>query len=152
MGWFNNMAQTTLIIARHGNTFESHQTPTRVGGRTDLPLVASGITQAKNLGAAWLAQKIVPHVVFASGLQRTQQTANYALQQMGQSLPVQVDTMFNEIDYGPDENQPEAQVIGRLGQQALDDWDAKALVPNGWLLNPLEKIEQWQNLAHNIVS
>ena len=28
---------TRLIIARHGNTFEKGQTPTRVGGRTDLP-------------------------------------------------------------------------------------------------------------------
>ena len=29
----------TLIIARHGNTFRKGETPTRVGGRTDLPLV-----------------------------------------------------------------------------------------------------------------
>ena len=30
---------TRIIIARHGNTFTKEQTPTRVGGRTDLPLV-----------------------------------------------------------------------------------------------------------------
>ena len=29
----------TLIIARHGNTFRPGETPTRVGARTDLPLV-----------------------------------------------------------------------------------------------------------------
>ena len=29
----------TLIIARHGNTFRKGETPTRVGSRTDLPLV-----------------------------------------------------------------------------------------------------------------
>jgi transcriptional regulator GlxA family with amidase domain len=29
---------TTLIIARHGNTFEDGETPRRVGARTDLPL------------------------------------------------------------------------------------------------------------------
>ena len=30
---------TRIIIARHGNTFTKEQTPTRVGCRTDLPLV-----------------------------------------------------------------------------------------------------------------
>lgn len=40
----------TLIIARHGNTFGPDDTPTRVGARTDLPLVESGIQQARLLG------------------------------------------------------------------------------------------------------
>lgn len=28
-----------LVIVRHGNTFRAGETPTRVGARTDLPLV-----------------------------------------------------------------------------------------------------------------
>ncbi|HAO37083.1 MAG TPA: histidine phosphatase family protein, partial [Hyphomonas sp.] len=35
-----------LIIVRHGNTFDKGDTVTRVGGRTDLPLSASGLAQA----------------------------------------------------------------------------------------------------------
>ena len=41
------MGPTRLIIARHGNTFDAGDIPTRVGRRTDLPLVASGEAQAK---------------------------------------------------------------------------------------------------------
>ena len=36
------MTQTRLVVARHGNTFGPKDVVTRVGGRTDLPLVASG--------------------------------------------------------------------------------------------------------------
>ena len=39
-----------LIIARHGNTFNKGETPTRVGSRTDIPLVDSGKEQAKLIG------------------------------------------------------------------------------------------------------
>lgn len=143
---------TTLIIARHGNTFEKDQIPTRVGAKTDLPLVASGVEQAKKLGDYLLTQKLIPQSVFASRLQRTQQTAQHALAQMGLNLPITIDAMFDEIDYGVDENKPEAEVIARLGQQALDDWDSKAIVPKGWLLDVPQKIAQWQNFAQDILA
>ena len=29
---------TTLVVIRHGNTFEADEEPRRVGARTDLPL------------------------------------------------------------------------------------------------------------------
>ncbi len=47
---------TTLIIARHGNTFGPEDTPTRVGAHTDLPLVKSGQEQARKIGA-WLKEQ-----------------------------------------------------------------------------------------------
>ena len=54
----------TLIIARHGNTFGPGDTPTRVGARTDLPLVESGKAQAKALGLHFLENGLVPDVVY----------------------------------------------------------------------------------------
>ena len=36
-------AKTTLIVVRHGNTFNSGDTILRVGGATDLPLTEKGI-------------------------------------------------------------------------------------------------------------
>ena len=48
---------TTLIIARHGNTFDKGDIPTRVGARTDLPLVEKGRAQAKALVAHGVYQR-----------------------------------------------------------------------------------------------
>ena len=51
---------TTLIIARHGNTFGPEDTPTRVGARTDVPLVGSGLEQGRALGRWLKAQGLRP--------------------------------------------------------------------------------------------
>jgi probable phosphoglycerate mutase len=74
---------TTLIIARHGNTFNPEDTPTRVGARTDLPLVTSGQEQARKLGAWLKAQNILPETVYSSQLSRTKQTAEIAIKELG---------------------------------------------------------------------
>lgn len=55
---------TRLIIARHGNTFTKDQTPTRVGGRTDLPLVES--ERGRNIGKYLKLKDMLPDVVFAA--------------------------------------------------------------------------------------
>lgn len=142
---------TTLIIARHGNTFTPDQTPTRVGARTDLPLVESGIAQAKRLGA-WLKEKeLYPEVTYCSELQRTKQTAEIALKELGYAQPTFPLAIFNEIDYGVDENQTEDVVIKRIGPQAIKDWDDKALVPDGWDFDPQACKTNWQNFADHIV-
>jgi len=142
---------TTLIIARHGNTFEKGETPRRVGARTDLPLTESGRAQARAIGF-WLKNKgYYPEAVYSSELKRTKETAEIALAEAGYKEPVFALSIFNEIDYGPDENQPEDAVIARLGAQALQDWDKNGTVPPGWNFDPAECIENWQNFARHIV-
>lgn len=142
---------TQLIIARHGNTFNADDTPTRVGARTDLPLVASGEEQAKRLGN-WLKESnLYPEVTYCSELQRTQQTAQIALKALGYAQPVFPLAIFNEIDYGVDENLTEDKVIARIGTQAIQDWNEKAIVPEGWDFNPEQCITDWTNFAQHIV-
>lgn len=142
---------TTLIIARHGNTFGKTDTPTRVGARTDLPLVESGRVQARAIGL-WLKQHgIYPEAVYSSELTRTRETAEIALKEAGYKEPVYPLAIFNEIDYGPDENKTEDDIIARLGQQALIDWDEKAVVPDGWIFDPAECINNWQNFARHLI-
>lgn len=142
---------TTLIVARHGNTFDKGDTVRRVGGRTDMPLSESGKTQARALGH-WLKDSgLRPDAVYSSQLQRTRHTAEIALAEAGYKEPVFPLAIFNEIDYGPDENQPEDAVIKRLGEQALKDWDEKAVVPDGWAFDPDQCIEDWQNFARHII-
>lgn len=138
---------TILIIARHGNTFRPNQTPTRVGANTDLPLVESGIEQAIKIGAWLKEQKLFPEVTYCSQLKRTQETAQKALIELGHNQPVFPLEIFNEIDYGPDENKTEDKVIKRIGEQAIKDWDEKGIVPKGWKFDPDACIQNWKNFA-----
>ena len=134
---------TRLIIARHGNTFVPGEVPKRVGCRTDLPLAPSGEAQARRIGEFLRLRRIAPDVVFAAPLQRSLDTARLALKALGRDLPITTDERFNEIDYGPDENQPESVVIARIGEQALRDWDEQGRVPPGWLADPHAIVQAW---------
>lgn len=140
---------TTLLIARHGNTFAPGDTVTRVG-KTDLPLVESGRLQGRRLGAYLKHHQLIPDVIFTSQLKRTQQTAEEAQQIMGISIPIQPLSIFNEIDYGPDENQPEASVIERLGTEAIQAWEKHAIVPPGWCVDPDSVINHWKTFAAHL--
>ena len=141
---------TTLIIARHGNTFGPDDTPTRVGAHTDLPLVEKGEAQGRAIGKYLAENRLIPDVVYASELQRTQKTAELAIKESGVSNPVYTLDIFNEIDYGPDENQTEDTVIARIGEQAIKDWDEHAKVPDGWKVDPDQIIENWKKFADQI--
>ena len=134
---------TRLIIARHGNTVGPGDTPTRVGRRTDLPLVSSGEAQARRIGQYLLHHRMVPDAVFAAPLKRSFDTARLAVETMGCDLSITVDGRFNEIDYGPDENRPESAVVARIGAQALRDWDEHGAVPPGWQADPPAIIQNW---------
>lgn len=141
---------TRLIIVRHGNTFGPGDVVTRVG-LTDLPLVESGLEQGRQLGRYLKQSGLLPDVIFTSHLKRTQQTAEQAQKEMGTSLKPETLTIFNEIDYGPDENKPEDHVVARLGKPALEAWDANGVVPDGWNVDPQAIIANWKNFGSDIL-
>ena len=140
----------TLIIARHGNTFEPDDIPTRVGARTDLPLVEKGFEQGRAIGRYLKEHDLIPDQVFVSELQRTQQTAAAAIEVCGLERDFQILPMLNEIDYGPDENKPEADVIARIGEEAIRKWDEDATVPDGWNVDPQQIISDWKAFAKTL--
>ncbi|WP_242604803.1 phosphoglycerate mutase family protein [Fluoribacter gormanii] len=122
---------TRLLVARHGNTFAPGDIIRRVG-TTDLPLVDSGLNQGRMLGNYLKNNELIPDVIFTSKLKRAIQTAEQAQSTMGTNLPIKTLAIFNEIDYGPDENQPEEDVVARLGKEAINAWETHAIVPEGW--------------------
>jgi probable phosphoglycerate mutase len=143
---------TTLIIARHGNTFEPGEPPRRVGARTDLHLVESGRTQARALGRFLQKHDLLPDTVYCSTLKRTRETAALALRECGMDVEIQANPMFDEIDYGPDEDQLEAKVIERVGEQAIRDWDERGVPVDGWDIMPETVIKGWHDFANGLAA
>ncbi len=139
---------TRIIIARHGNTFTKDQTPTRIGGRTDLPLVEE---ECGTLVGEYLTDTgLIPQKVWAAPLKRTMETARLAVKAMGINLDVEEDNSFSEINYGPDENQTEDVVIARIGQEAIDKWNSEAIIPNGWKVDVQGTIDTWVALGKKV--
>lgn len=140
--------ETRLFVVRHGNTFDKGDVVTRVGGRTDLALSSSGRAQAEALGRHFSATQ------FASArsgpLKRTRETALAILAMQDAPPELTTDLFLREIDYGPDENRPEPDVIARIGQPALDAWERSSIVPPGWRVDPDALIGNWQETFHEL--
>ena len=139
---------TRIIIARHGNTFTKDQTPLRVGAGTDLPLVET--ERGTNVGKYLKMRTLIPVAVFAAPLKRTTETARLAIAALDKDIPLIADNRFTEIDYGPDEAKTEEEVVARIGQDALDAWNANAVVPQGWNVSVDGIIQTWKDFAREV--
>ncbi|RYG28160.1 MAG: histidine phosphatase family protein [Burkholderiales bacterium] len=139
---------STLYIVLHGNTFDKGDIVTRVGGRTDLPLSTSGQVQATALAGHFAS---VQFATARSGpLKRTRQTADAILSAQAGAPSLTTDLFLREIDYGPDENRPEDEVIARIGKPALEAWESHSIVPPGWRVDPQAVIGNWQELFSDL--
>lgn len=144
---------TRLIIARHGNTFTSEQTPTRVGAKTDLPLVEH--ERGRNIGRYLQQKGIQVDAVLTGPLKRHTETAALACEVLGFDVfEMQVNHDFNEIDYGPDEDKTEDEVMLRLGngdreegRVIIEKWNADATVPTGWDVDVAGFKQAWLELG-----
>jgi broad specificity phosphatase PhoE len=143
-----NIMETRLFMVRHGNTFDKGDIVTRVGGRTDLALSASGKAQAEALAKHFAG---TPFATARSGpLKRTRDTANAILAAQPSPPELLTDLFLREIDYGPDENRPEDEVVARIGKPALEAWERDSIVPPGWRADTAAIIGNWQELFHEL--
>lgn len=134
------VADLTITIVRHGNTFGGHEEPRRIGARTDLPLVASGVAQAQALGRAFATRTF--DRALAAPLRRTRET----IAPIAGGTPVETVDWLAEIDHGPDEDQPETAVQARIGPAALAAWDARGEAPDGWIVDAEARLAGWRAL------
>jgi probable phosphoglycerate mutase len=128
-----------IVVVRHGDTFATGEPVLRIGARTDLPLVASGRAQAERLrerldALGWRFARVL-----SGPLRRTVETAGL----LTGTEPERAHWLA-EIDHGPDEGRPEAEVVARIGRAALDRWNAEALPPPGWLVDADARIAAWR--------
>ncbi|MEP1145159.1 MAG: histidine phosphatase family protein [Henriciella sp.] len=138
---------TTIYVVRHGNTFDKGDTITRVGAKTDLPLSVSGTAQAEALATHF--EGLAPqgfHVAYCSPLLRTRQTAEAILSVQPGGIALETLEFLREVDYGPDENRPEEEVVARIGEEALRAWDEHAVPPPGWEIDPEQLKAAWRDL------
>lgn len=133
-----------LLILRHGDTFSPGETPRRIGMRTDLPLVDSGVRQAIVAGRHLAASDITIVSIMTSPLRRTMTTARLVASELPYGVPVALTPSLSEIDHGPDENRPEDEVIARVGRDALHAWDQYGFVPPGWRVDPDARLRAWR--------
>ncbi|HPF21961.1 MAG: histidine phosphatase family protein [Hyphomonas sp.] len=133
-----------IIVCRHGNTFDKGDVVTRVGGRTDLPLSTSGKAQAEALAKHFAGTHFA--AAYCSALKRTRATAEAILGASADAPALEVLPFLTEVDYGPDENVPEDDVVARIGEAALKAWEEDSLPPDGWVVD-IEGIRSgWRTL------
>jgi probable phosphoglycerate mutase len=142
--------KTSVYIVRHGNTFEKGDVVTRVGGRTDLPLSPSGEAQAQKLARHFSGEGVTFVTARSGPLKRTRKTAAAILASQSTPPDLTTDLFLREIDYGPDENRPEDEVIARIGKAALEAWERDSIPPPGWRVDPAAITGNWQQLFSNL--
>ncbi len=133
---------TRLVIVRHGNTFEAGEPPRRIGARTDLPLTAAGIEQARALGWHFARNGVAFDRVLSSPLIRARHTASEIIDKEPEMA-----AFLNEIDHGPDENLSEDAVIARIGREALEVWERSLIAPPAWDVGAEWRIAAWREFA-----
>lgn len=166
--------ETTLIVARHGNTFEKGDVILRVGARTDLPLTAEGRAQGRRLGEKLAELGLRPTAFYSAPLRRTLETSTEIASAQGVNAEPIVEEFLTELDYGADDGRPEAEVARRLGEVELGDgdenatseafeaaglaalkrWDAEKRLPLGWtfLQERVDRLgDDWRSFAARVV-
>jgi probable phosphoglycerate mutase len=132
-----------IFVIRHGNTFSSSADACRIGARTDLPLVDSGHAQAERLGRWFADQGIAIDRLLTSPLLRARQTAQPIADACHHPIDGARDWLA-EIDHGPDEGRPEAEVLARVGAEALACWDTQGVAPDGWIVDADRRVAAWR--------
>ena len=142
-----------LVLARHGNTFETDQPAYYVGSQQDMPLVALGRTQAARLGQALAQQCPDLTAMYTGPLKRMIATAQLALEAMGSPLHSQVDSRLNELDYGCWSGLTSQEVKHRFGLQDYENWERLSQWPTqaGWGESEAAVIARIQDFVANIV-
>ncbi len=142
----------SLFLLRHGNTFESHETPRQVGARTDLPLTQYGQAQAAFFANYLKINNIIPSTIYAGSLKRQTETA----QIVGKTLNVENKiatgiAALNEIDYGLWEGLTTEEIC-RHWKEEHQLWDACGIWQNhfkGTQEGHIKNIGEWlKNLSN----
>ncbi len=91
-------------------------------------------------------------MLFAAPLKRTLETAAAIASQQKNQIDILSEVSLLEIDYGPDEGKPEADVVARIGEAAVKKWNDAAVPPSGWDVNPADLTDAWRALFSRVAA
>lgn len=140
----------TLLIARHGNTFNENEIPYFIGNNIDLPLTAIGKQQA-HIIAQYCQKYYLIQAIHCGPLERHLQTASIASTYL--QCPVIVQPSLNEISYGLWEGHTLDEIKTKWPAE-YTDWVEKNIWPDTCFSdtkeNTLNKINSWLKILTNI--
>lgn len=130
----------TLVLVRHGNTFNEGDKVVWCGARTDLPLTAAGEEQARALGRRMRELDVFPDRVMHGPLQRTVRAAELISAEAGWDVMREVNVALREIDYGAWEALSTEEIEALGGGAELEAWNKGAVWPKapGWTPVPMD--------------
>lgn len=128
-----------LLLARHGNTFDSGDKVVWVGARTDLPLTARGKEQASQLAVALNGAEAYPSRIVAGPLQRTREQAEIVAQMLGHHSDVVIDERLKEIDYGLWEGKSSEEIRASFPEKSFRAWNDRGIWPKDANWTPSEE-------------
>ena len=123
----------SLILVRHGNTFNSGKEATWVGRNEDLPLVESGHEQARAIASAVAECGFNSIRIYSSPLKRAKETASQL------EGDIEILSELNEIDYGNWGGKSTEELLAMGLKDEIASWDREAIIPEeGWGSTPHE--------------
>ncbi len=142
-----------IIFSRHGNTFSPGETPIWVGAKQDLPLVDSGIQQAKNLATVLQETGLNLKAVYCGSLKRTHDYAKIVLSELHSPLKPIIDSRLNEIDYGNWSGLSSEEIQKQGDNAALFAWENFSKWPKtaGWSDSPLFIANEVKLFAEDLI-
>ena len=118
-----------IVFLRHGNTFESTETPVQIGSKTDLSLTLKGQEQAQKIAGYLTENKLIPDHIYTGPLKRHLETADILANHFI-NAPVIPAPALNELDYGQWEGKS-IDAISTQWPKAYQAWCEQAIWPIG---------------------
>lgn len=130
-----------LYLSRHGNTFNSSAEAVWVGGGDDLPLVPSGVKQAKIAGEAFKNAGIEIDAIYAAPLKRTYGYGEIICDILDNKPVLISDERLREVNYGKWAGLNNDEIIRLYGKEDMDNWQNHGIwPPSGGFHPPHETI------------
>lgn len=141
-----------VILSRHGNTFSASDPVVWVGATQDLPLVDSGILQAKCLAQVLQKADIHTKAVYCGPLKRTRDYAAIVLEQLHSSVKPIVDSRLNEIDYGNWAGLSNTQIQEVGEADDLSAWENLSVWPKiaAWSGSPAHMAKEVKEFSNDL--
>jgi broad specificity phosphatase PhoE len=137
--------ETTILLCRHGNTFNSGETPFMVGSKQDLELTEEGESQAQQLGIVLSQSPIEVEQIISAPLRRTQKFAHVVKTYLTHSHPtsLRLDVRLSELDYGEWSGKTASEIENSFGVRELRSWNELGEWPKSVSFSPSrEQVER----------